>query len=205
MKRGFFFITVLLLSLLLLPILPITAPKPNPQVSVNVELIGRDITSSSMTFAVDVQRGEKTVIVHPADQQHVDLMFMETTQGLWYVNSELDFADDQEGKLAFRIDPNSNNANVVFNFGRYTEQDVEDGIIIDRYVGWLKYQLLGNGQWIDQNFPYGSVSVANEEFNICQIYYTPSGKGKGNSATGGSFEEVWSETLSFEIVITPLP
>jgi hypothetical protein len=204
MKRGAFLITVLLLSLLLLPILPITAAKPNPQESVNVVLVG-DITSSSMIFDVDVQRGGKNVIVHSAYESTVDLIFVETTEDLWYVNSDLDFAGDQEGKLAFRIDQNSNNANVVFNFGRYTEQDVEEGIIIERYVGWLKYQLVGNGQWTGENIPYGSVSITNEEFNIYQIYYTSSGKGKGNSATGGSFEKIWSESLSFEITITPLP
>ena len=207
MKRGVFFITVLLLSLLLLPILPITAPKPNPEESANVELVGddMDITSSSMTFDVEIQRGGKNVIVHSAYQSTVDLIFVDTTEDLWRANSELDFAGDQEGKLAFSIDPNSNNAFVVFNFGRYTEQDVENGIIIDRYVGWLKYQLTGHGQWTGENVPYGSVSINNEEFNICQVYYTPSGKGKGNSATGGSYEKVWSENLSFAIVITPLP
>ena len=206
MKRGAFFITLLLLFLLL-PILPITAPKPNPQGSANVELIGNDmdITSPLMTFDIDIQRGGKTVIVHSADQQYADLTFMGSTQGLWYVNTELDFAGDQEGKLAFSIDPNSNNAFVIFNFGRYTEQDVEDGIIIDRYVGWLKYQLTGHGQWTGDNIPYGSVSIANEEFNICQIFYTPSGKGKGNSATGGSSVEVWSGVITFEITINPLP
>jgi hypothetical protein len=205
MKRGAFFITLLLLSLFLLPILPITAPKPNPQESVNVQLVGPDITSSPMTFDVDVQKGGKKVIVHSAYESTVDLTFVKTTEDLWYVDSELDFAGGQEGKLAFSVDPNFNNAFVVFNFGRYTEQNVAEGIIIDRYVGWLKYQLMGHGQWIGEDISDGSVSVIGEEFSICQIYYTPSGKGKGNSATGVSFEEVWSERLSFEIVIKPLP
>jgi hypothetical protein len=203
MKRGAFFITLLLLSLLLLPILPITAPKPNPKESANVELVGPNITSPLMILDIDIQQGGKTVIVHPADQQYVDLTFND--QDLWYVNSELNFAGDQEGKLAFRIDQNTYSANVVFNFGRYTEQDVENGIVIDRYVGWTKYQLVGNGQWTGENIPYGSVSITDKEFNIYQIYYTPSGKGKGNSATGGSYAKVWSESLSFDIIITPSP
>jgi hypothetical protein len=203
MKRGAFLITLLLLSLVLLPILPITAPKPNPKESANIKLVGLDITSPLMILDIDIQQGGKTVIVHPADQQYVDLTFND--QDLWYVNSELNFAGNQEGKLAFRIDQNTYSANVVFNFGKYSEQDVENGIVIDRYVGWTKYQLVGNGQWTGENIPYGSVSITNEEFNIYQIYYTPAGKGKGNSATGGSFEKVWSEILSFEIVITPLP
>ena len=203
MKRGAFLITLLLLSLVLLPILPITAPKPNPKESANIKLVGLDITSPLMILDIDIQQGGKTVIVHPADEQYVDLTFND--QDLWYVNSELNFAGNQEGKLAFRIDQNTYSANVVFNFGKYSEQDVENGIVIDRYVGWTKYQLVGNGQWTGENIPYGSVSITNEEFNIYQIYYTPAGKGKGNSATGGSFEKVWSEILSFEIVITPLP
>ena len=190
---------------MLLPILPISAPKPNPKESANVQLDG-DITSSSMTLDIDMQKGGKTVIVHVADQQYVVLIFVGPTEDLWYdVDSGLDFAGNREGRLAFRIDQNTNNANVLFNFGRYTEQDVEDGIIIDRYVGWLKYQLTGNGQYTGTNIPYGSVSIINEEFNIQQIFYTPSGKGKGNSATGGSFEEVWSGVLSFDIVIDPSP
>lgn len=206
MKRETFFITLLLLSLLLLPILPITAPKPKSKESANVELEGPDITSPLMTLDIDMQRGGKTAIVYCAYQANVDLTFVATNQGLWSVNSELDFVGDQEGKLAFRIDQNSKNALVVFNFGKYNEQDVEDGIIIDRYVGWIKYQLEGHGQWTDgENIPYGSVSITDEEFNIYQIYYTPSGKGRGNSATGGSFEKVWSESLTFEIDITPLP
>ena len=203
MKREAFFITLLLLSLLLLPILPITAPKPNRKESVNVELLGEDITSALMTLDIDVQRGGKDVIVHSADQQYDNLMFVER-DALWYVNSELNFAGDREGKLAFRIDQESNNAFVIFNFGKYTEQDVENGIIIERYVGWTKYQLMGNGQWSGENIPYGSVSITDEEFNIYQIYYTPSGKGKGNSATGGSSEKIWSETLLFKIAINPL-
>ena len=207
MKRVAFFITLLLLSLFLLPILPITAPKPNPKESANVKLEGPnpDITSPLMTFDIDVQRGGKDVIVHSADQQYVDLIFVETTPRLWYVNSELDFVGDQEGKLAFCIDQESNNAFVVFNFGKYEPQDVDDGIIIGRYVGWTKYQLVGHGQWSGENIPYGSVSIKAEEFNIYQIFYTPSGKGKGNSATGGSSEKIWSGMLSFEIAITSLP
>jgi len=205
MKRGAFIITLLLLSLLLLPILPITAPKPNPEESANVEFEGPDITSPLLTLNIYIQKGGKTVIVDSAYRPYVDLTFMETTEDLWLVDSELDFEGDQEGKFGLRIDPNSNNANMVFNFGRYTEQDVEDGIIIDRYVGWFKYQLLGNGQWIVENFPYGSVSIVNEEFSIYKIFYTPSGKGKGNSATGGSFEKVWSGMLSFDININSLP
>ena len=191
---------------MLLPVLPITAPKPNPEESVNVELEGPDITSPLMTLDIDMQRGGKTVIVHSASQSDIDLRFEGAPQGLWYdVDSGLDFEGVQKGRLSFRVDPNSKNALVVFNFGAYTEQDVENGIIIDRYMGWRKYQLVGNGQWIGDNVPYGSVSIADEEFNIYQIYYTPSGKGKGNSATGGSFEKVWSEKLTFDIVITALP
>jgi hypothetical protein len=205
MKRGVFVIILLLFSLLLLPILPIIAPKPNPKESANVILEGDDINSPLLTLDIDMKKGGKTVIVHSSNQQYVNLIFMEKTEDLWHVNSELNFAGDQEGKLAVRIDPNSNNANMVFNFGRYTEKDVQDGIIIDRYVGWLKYQLLGNGHWIGENIPSGSVSIANKEFNIYQIFYTPSGKGKGNSATGLIFEKIWSNMLSFEIVINPLP
>jgi hypothetical protein len=203
-KRKILFISILfLLCLLLLPILPITASKPNPQESVNVGLVG-DITSSSMTFDVDVQKGGKDVIVHSASESTVDLTFVETTQNLWYVNSSLDFADDQEGKLAFRVYQNSNSAFIVFNFGRYTEQDVEDGIITARYVGWFKYQLTGHGQWIGEEISNGSISIDDKEFNICQLFYTPAGKGKGNSATGGSFVEVWNGVLTFDITITPV-
>ena len=201
MKREPFFITLLLLSLLLLPILPITAPKPNPQESVNVELVGLDITSSSMIFDIDVQRGGKNVIVHSADQQYVDLMFV--GEDLWSVNSDLTFAGGQNGKLAFSVDQNSNSAFVLFNFGRYKPQDVADGVIVDRYVGWLKYQLTGDGQWSGGDISDGFVLITDEEFNICQIFYTPSGK--GNSATGVSLVEVWSGMLSFEIDINSLP
>ena len=204
MKREAFFTALLVLSLFLLPILPITAPKPNRQESVNVELAG-DITSSSMTFDVDVQKGGKNVILHSASESTVDLTFVETTEDLWYVDSELDFAGGQNGKLAFRVDQNSNGANVVFNFGEYTPQDVEDGIIIDRYVGWLKYQLTGHGQWTGGDISDGSVVITGEEFNICQLFYTSAGKGKGNSATGGSCVEVWSGALTFEITITASP
>ena len=78
MKRGAFFTTALLLSLLLLPILPITAPKPNPKESANVTLLGSDITSQSLTLDIDIQQGGKTIIVHVADQQYVDLYFEDT-------------------------------------------------------------------------------------------------------------------------------
>ena len=201
MKREAFFTALLVLSLFLLPILPITAPKPNRQESVNVQLAG-DLTSSSMTFDVDVQNGGKNVIVHSAYESTVNLMFV---GDVWRVNPEFTFAGSQNGKLAFRIDQNSNGANVVFNFGEYTPQDVEDGIIIDRYVGWLKYQLTGNGQWTGEDISDGSVVITGEEFNICQLFYTSAGKGKGNSATGGSCVEVWSGALTFEITITASP
>ena len=200
MKREAFFTALLVLSLFLLPILPITAPKPNRQESVNVQLAGA-ITSSSMTFDVDVQNGGKNVIVHSAYESTVNLMFV--ADDLWRVNPEFTFAGSQNGKLAFRIDQNSNGANVVFNFGEYTPQDVEDGIIIDRYVGWLKYQLTGNGQWTGGDISDGSVVITGEEFNICQLFYTSAGKGKGNSATGGSCVEVWSKVLTFTIDINP--
>ena len=200
MKREAFFTALLVLSLFLLPILPITAPKPNRQESVNVQLAGA-ITSSSMTFDVDVQNGGKNVIVHSAYESTVNLMFV--ADDLWRVNPEFTFAGSQNGKLAFRVDQNSNGANVVFNFGEYTPQDVEDGIIIDRYVGWLKYQLTGNGQWTGGDISDGSVVITGEEFNICQLFYTPAGKGKGNSATGGSCVEVWSKVLTFTIDINP--
>ena len=201
MKREAFFTALLVLSLFLLPILPITAPKPNRQESVNVQLAG-DLTSSSMTFDVDVQNGGKNVIVHSAYESTVNLMFV--ADDLWRVNPEFTFAGSQNGKLAFRIDQNSNGANVVFNFGEYTPQDVEDGIIIDRYVGWLKYQLTGNGQWTGGDISDGSVVITGEEFNICQLFYTSAGKGKGNSATGGSCVEVWNGVLTFDITITPI-
>jgi hypothetical protein len=205
MKREAFFTALLVLSLFLLPILPIAAPKPSPEESVNVQLVGPDIRSSSMTFDVDVQKGGKNVIVHSAYESTVDLTFEETTEDLWYVNSELDFAGGQDGKLAFSVDQNSNSSFVVFNFGLYTEDDVAAGVIVDRYVGWLKYQLTGPGQWTGGDISDGSVLITDEEFNICQIFYTPAGKGKGNSATGGSFVEVWSGFLTFEIAINPLP
>jgi hypothetical protein len=202
-KKTLFISILFLLSLFLLPILPITAPKPSPQKSVNVQLAG-DITSLPMTFDVDVQRGGKTVIVHSAYESTVDLTFVDTGDDLWRVNSDLDFAGGRNGKLAFSVDQNSNSAFVVFNFGRYTDDDVADGVIVDRYVGWLKYQLTGPGQWIGEDISDGSVSTDAEEFNICQIFYTPAGKGKGNSASGLSFVEVWSGVLTFDIVINPL-
>jgi hypothetical protein len=200
MKREAFFTALLVLSLFSLPILPITAPKPSRQESVSVQLVGPDITSSSMTFDVDVQNGGKNVIVHSAYESTVDLMFV--GDALWRVDSDFTFAGVQNGKLAFRVDPNSNGANVVFNFGEYTPQDVAAGVIIDRYEGWLKYQLTGNGQWSGGDISHGSVSI-DEEFSICQLFYTPSGKGKGNSATGGSCVEVWSGVLTFTIDINP--
>ena len=200
MKRGVFFITVLLFSLLLLPILPITARKPDAKESVNVEFECDIITSSVMTL--DVQKAWKTVIVYSSSGSDVDLTFEGSPQDLWYdADSGLDFAGVQRGRLSFRVDPNSNNALLVFNFETYTEQDVDAGIIIDRYVGWHKYQLVGPGQWTGDVAPYGYVSIYGEEFTICQLFYTPSGKGKGNSATGLSCVEVWSGFLTFDINI----
>ena len=203
MKKEAFFIILLLLSLLLLPILPITARKPNLEESVNVEFEGDIITSSIMTL--DVQKAWKSVIVYSASESDVDLTFKGEPQGLWYdSDSDLDFAGDQKGRLSFRVDPNTNNALVVFNFEEYIQEDVDAGIIIDRYVGWHKYQLMGPGQWTGDNAPIGSVSIYGEEFTICQLFYTPSGKGKGNSATGLSCVEVWRGDLTFDITIDPV-
>ena len=203
MKKEAFFIILLLLSLLLLPILPITARKPNLEESVNVEFEGDIITSSVMTL--DVQKAWKSVIVYSASESDVDLTFKGEPQGLWYdTDSDLDFAGDQTGRLSFRVDPNTNNALVVFNFEEYIQEDVDAGIIIDRYLGWHKYQLTGHGQWNGEDISHVSVSITDEEFNICQLFYTPAGKGKGNSATGGSCVEVWNGVLTFDITITPI-
>jgi len=203
MKRVLLLSLALLLTLMLLPTASIAAPGPKPKEWAKVEFIGHGITSEVTTL--DIRRAGRLVIVYgPANLTFQ--VSMVGTDGTNFTKLSQEWAETYEdmpnyfGKLGLRIDKTTQKAGIIYGFGRYTEEDI-DGID-ERYVGLFKYQLEGSEIWSGESIPYGTITVDAGDFTIKQMFYTSMSKGKAKSATGVTFEEVWSGSLSFTITIT---
>ena len=180
MKRVLLISLALILTLTLLPTTPIAALKPKPEEKAQVTVIG-DITSDELTLDV-YRNGKLVVLVGPAD-----FTFKEKLG---------DFAGSQEGNLGIRIDKRTGEADIIYSFDRYETSEVDE-----RYVGWFKYQLEGPGTWSGESIPYGTIDVDGEAFTIYQMIYKSGSKKNGKGATMVTYEEVWSGSVSFNIII----
>ncbi len=180
MKRTLLISIALILTLTLLPTTPIAALKPKPEETAQVTFSG-DITSDVLTL--DVYRSGKLVVVTgPAD------FTFEIDLG--------NFTGPQEGNLGIRIDKRTGEADIIYSFDRYKTGEVDE-----RYVGWFKYQLEGPSTWSGENIPYGTIDVDGEAFTIYQMSYTSGSKKNGKGATLVTYAEVWSGSVSFNVVI----
>jgi hypothetical protein len=172
----------------MLPTASIVAVGAKPKEKADAQFIGPDITSSLLKD-LDVYIHKFVVLFGPAG------LTFEPNGGLWEENDH-NFAGGHAGTLGIRIIKRTREAEIIYNFGEY-----EDG----RYEGWPKYELKGLGKWSGERTPYETITVNDEEFTISQIFYESTSKKKGKGATSVEYIEVWRESLSFEITITPLP
>ncbi len=180
MKRTLLISFVLILTLL--PTTLIAAPKPRPEEKAQVTVYD-DITIDELTL--DIYRYGKLVVV----VGYANFTFKETLGE--------DFNGFHEGKVGIRIDTRTGEVDILYSFDRYESGDQVD----ERYVGWFKYQLEVPGTWSGESIPYGTVDVDGEAFTIYQMVYESGSKKNGKGATGVSYEEVWSGSVSFNIFI----
>ncbi len=68
-------------------------------------------------------------------------------------------------------------------------------------MGWFKYQLEVPGTWSGESIPYGTIDVDGEAFTIYQMIYNSGSKKNGKGATGVTYEEVGSGSVSFNTII----
>ena len=178
MKRALLLSFVLILTLL--PTTPIAAPKPRPEEKAQVTVSG-NIENGALTL--DVYRyGKLVVVTGPAD-----FTFKETLE---------DFAGFHEGKVGIRIDTRTGEVDILYSFDRYKADEVDE-----RYVGWFKYQLEVPGTWSGESIPYGTIEVEGEAFTIYKMIYTSGSKKNGKGATGVTYEEIGSGSVSFNTII----
>ncbi len=175
MKRVLLISFVLILTLL--PTTLIAALKPRPEEQAQVTVSG-DITSGELTL--DVHRSGKLVVVVGS----ADFTFEGTLWG--------EYAGSQEGTLGIRIDKRTGEVDIIYSFARYKTGD---------YEGWFKYQLEVPGTWSSGSIPYGTIDVDGEAFTIYQMIYSSGSKKKGKGATIVTYEERWSGSVSFNIII----
>jgi len=182
-KKTLFISLLFLLSLALLPLASIASARPKSNEQVNVILAG-DIASS--VEVLDVSRAGRAITVHSTFRGPVTLQFGVAT-GV--------FVGGHEGKCAFFLDANTQEALVVYQFDSYDTGE---------YAGWAKYRLEGNGEWAGDSMPVGIID-ASGDFVIYEIHYSSTSKGKsGKSVTSVEYVEVWSGALTFDIAITPI-
>jgi len=193
MKRVLLLSLALLLTLTLLPTVSMAAPGKNKkEPDYRTVTFAGDITG---TGELQVLEWGKNFRLYTPTRENTPLEFVDRND-LW-VNKTGDYFGGvhKKGKLGITITKSTGEASIIYNFDEY-----ESGEIDERYVGWPKYQLEGYGQWEGKSMPYGSVS-ASGDFKISQMFYTSMSKGKAKSATGVTFEEVWTGLLSFTITI----
>lgn len=150
-------------------------------------------------MTLDIRRSGRTVIVHSDYCGPVDLTFEGEAGGLWYVNEDLDFVGDRAGKFGFHIDKRTEEAWIIHRFDKF-----ESG----PYEGWFRYQLEGFGvlsELSEGSIPYGTIAVEGETFTIYEMTYERTSKRNGKGVTGVTYEDTWSGSLCFEIIITPPP
>jgi len=176
MKRALLIPFALILTLTLLPTTLIAAIKPRPEEQAQVTVSG-NITSVELTL--DVYRSGKLVVV-------------DGSADFTFVKKLGDFYGSKKGSLGIRIDKRTGEADIIYNFARYETGD---------YAGWFKYQLEGPGTWSGGSIPYGTIDVDCEAFTIYQMIYSSGSKKKGKGATMVTYEERWSGSVSFNIII----
>jgi len=169
-----------------------------------VQLTGDIITRERTKFHY-VDRHEWGVVVHRDMPSFVSCMHVETTPGLWSVNDTLDFAGDQESKFGFHIYESDERVKVLYRFGKYTQEDLDEGIIwAARLIGFpRKYHLEGYGQWEGESMPYGTITVDDEVFKIYLMIWTEVTEGEWKGSSYIEYKEVWRGRLSFTVTIDP--